>query len=246
MSPNPSNIHHTRAHDIGELQVPDPEYGDFRLSVFPFLHDGRTPIILPWGFYIWERTLRNIMRHVPVQADATQCFVTIDTKFFAEAGTLRREGVHMDGNFCADPDWSPKATWGGGGGTWAGIVALSREAKPDNSHVRMGFASPYDIMVPVGQYMSGALGGTLVASSYSGCLVWPGTYVGEVGEGGDWGAMIHQLKGVKRIEAHRLWFMSSNCPHETLPIPQGARRTLIRVTLPHNYRNAAIVPPEGQ
>ena len=79
-----------------------------------------------------------------------------------------------------------------------------------------------------------------MASSYEGCQAWPGIYEGEVGPGGDWSRMEDQLGEATAISANRLWFMSSNCPHETLPIPQGARRTFIRITFPHNYDNTEL------
>lgn len=266
----PDLVHNCRINDLGPLLVPDPEFGDLRLAVFPFSHDGQTPIRLPEGFGCWEETLREIMNRVPVQAGAVQFFVTIDTKFFTTPGYLRREGVHMDGNFCADPTfryvswgggnpppketwhgdrqngpppketWFGKETWGAANGRPQGLLAVGTEEKPDNSHVRMGFTLPYDLIIPLGKYVSGSLGGTLVASSYEGCQAWPGTYYGEVGAGGDWSAMLDQLGGAVPITANRLWFMSSNCPHETLPIPEGVRRTFIRVTFPHNYDNRAI------
>ena len=268
-------LHQARIEDWGPLTVPDPEHGDLRLAVFPFTHALGVPLKLPAGFGPWEATLREIMSHVPYQEGATQFFVTIDTKFFTTPGYLRREGVHMDGNFCADPDfrsiqapdrvmetWGgersapgapfPKETWGGDpeppketwGATWGGkttgLRAVGRVEKPDNSHVEVGFSLPYDIVVPLGTYVSGELGGTLVASSYEGCQAWPGDYVGEVGSGGDWSEMMAQLGEPVPISANRLWFMTSNCPHETMPIPAGARRTFIRVTLPHNYDNSVL------
>lgn len=233
------NTHRCQLLSLGHLTVPDPVYGDFRLAVFPFTHDGRTPLDLPDGFGLWTETLRAIMRRVPVQADATQFFVTIDSKFFTTPGYLRREGIHMDGNFCVDPTFTYR-TWGNPP-TWADMVRIADEVKPNNAHVKLGFTLPYDIQVPVGKYVSGDLGGILTASSYTGCQAWPGTYSGEVGPGGDWADMLTQLEGPTVLEAHQLWLMSSNCPHETMLIPEGARRTFLRITLPHNYRNAALM-----
>lgn len=237
------DLHVARLRDFGPLHVPDPAFGDLRLAVFPFQHNGRN-VILPEGFQRWHDTLAAMMRDVPVQRGATQAFVTIDSKFFTTPGFLRREGVHMDGNFCADPSFAPKASWGGDPGkTWgAGLRAVGSTEQPDNSHVEIGFALPYDdLIVPIGKYVSGSLGGTLVASSYEGCQAWPGTYRGEVGDGGDWTSMTDQLGTGIQLGAHRLWFLTSNCPHETLVIPQGVRRTFVRVTLPHNYDNTALL-----
>lgn len=250
--------HHARISQLAQLQVPDPEFGDVKLNVFPFQHDGVTPIQLPEGFRKWEQTVRDMMAHVPVQHDATQCFVTIDSKFFTQDDYLRREGIHMDGNFCGDLEFSwglvgvprniedspePLATWGGGCRAWAsGIVALSDTVKPDNSHVHMGFQMPYDIVVPLGKYVSGSLGGTIVASSSTGCLAYPGSYQGRVGSGGDWSDMLDQVGDPQIIHSHVAWFMSSNCPHETTIVRAGTRRTFVRITLPWNYRNEQVAP----
>jgi len=257
------NLHIAQARCFGGLVVPDPEWGDMKLNVFPFLHDGKTAPKLPGPFQMWEDALAQMMAQIPPQEGAEQFFVTIDTKFFATPGYLRREGVHMDGNFCGDYDFSwgypqlseqltsPSETWGGeeedppsetwGGGPdekkASGIVALSREQKPDNSHVRVGFQLPYDITVPLGKYVSGSLGGTLMASSITGCQAWPGEYRGRVGSGGNWSDMEDQLGESVKIGGQELWLTTSNCPHETLMIPAGTRRTFIRVTLPHNYDN---------
>jgi hypothetical protein len=251
------NLHVAQARFLGSFTVPDPEWGDMKLNVFPFIHDGKTPPRLPGPFRMWEDTLAQMMRNIPAQEGAEQFFVTIDTKFFATPGYLRREGVHMDGNFCGDYDFSwgdagatPKASWGGspptprptwaGNGPSSGIVAVSREEKPDNSHVRIGFKLPYDITVPLGKYVSGSLGGTLMASSVTGCQAWPGEYRGRVGSGGDWSQMVDQLGEAVQIGGNELWLTTSNCPHETLMIPAGTRRTFMRVTLPHNYNNRVL------
>jgi len=111
---------------------------------------------------------------------------------------------------------------------------------PDNSHVRVGFQIPYDIVIPVGKYVSGTLGGTIVASSQVGCQAWSGTFIGRVEEGGSWENMLDQLGEPVVIEANRLYFMTSNCPHETLKLSAGTRRTFVRVTLAHNYDNTCL------
>lgn len=49
---------------IGQIFVPEHHYGDMKLSVFPFKHDD---IQLPFGFKLWENTIKNIMMYVPKQ-----------------------------------------------------------------------------------------------------------------------------------------------------------------------------------
>lgn len=227
--------------DLGPVVVPEPSVGNFQLSVFPIKHDG-TLLVLPPGFELWEGTVRAILEPIPVQAGATNFFVTIDSRFFTQAGLLRREGLHVDGNFCADPTFAPKTTWGpsptGPSPTWGGMLCVSPVEMPDNSHVTMGWTLPYDIVIPIGQYVSGDKGGILAACSWVGCTAWPGTYDGEILSGGE----LSEPPGGNPVTlpANRSIFMTSNTPHETMEVPGGVRRTLIRITLDCRYDNTVL------
>ncbi len=219
---------------ISKINIKDPNFGDFKLQVLPFTHDGNAKITLPESFSMWNENVREMMSTVPVQKNATKFYITIDTKYFSADGFLRREGVHMDGNFCADPSFSPKCGW-------AGMKAISEIEKPDNSHISIPWIIPYNIVVPIGKYVSGSLGGTMVSSSFEGCNAYPGRYYGEVESGGCFRNMNDQINKELVIEKNKIYFMSSNCPHETLKIPRGNRRTFIRITFPHNYYNRCLL-----
>lgn len=231
-------LHICELRDLGALHVPDPEFGDLKLNVFPIVHDG-TPVVLPRGFERWEPTVNRMLSHVPCQS-ARHFYVTIDSRFFPQDEALRREGVHCDGNFCADPSFTPRSTWGPSKPGWHGMVCISPVAKPDNSHVRMGWKLPYTLIIPVGKYVSNTRGGILTASSLAGCDAWPGIYSGEVESGGDFRNMIDQLGKPEALQAHRLYFMTSNTPHASLVTPAGSRRTLIRITFDCNYDNTVM------
>lgn len=277
------DIHNTRISKVCEFKVPDPEHGDFRLSVFPFENTGQW-VSLPKGFEIWEQTFNDILKKIPLQEGANTHYLTIDSKFFTKAESLRREGIHADGNFCVDPNFvtqeldekatwggaSPKPTWGGsrlkpklkspleaplkspskkrtwGGAspkpTWGGSKIRENAeyvVKEDNSHVQMDWVLPYNIIIPIGDYISEEKGGIFCASSEFGCQGWQGQFVGEVLSEGDYSDMLDQLTEDKKVlfEANNLYFMTSNTPHETLLVDKGKRRTLMRVTLNHEYLN---------
>ncbi len=131
------NLHKTHIKNLGMVQLPDPEYGDLKLSVMPFENNGEW-VSLPEGFKIWENSFNDVLKHIPLQEGANTHYVTIDTKFFTTDEFLRREGVHVDGNFCVDPNFrkmnefktsdgsSPnkifKASWGGAKPSWGGAV----------------------------------------------------------------------------------------------------------------------------
>lgn len=312
------NFHRTSVKNLGEVILPDPNTGDFKLSVMPFENNGSW-VSLPEGFKQWEESFNEVLKHIPLQEGANTHYVTIDTKFFTTDEFLRREGVHIDGNFCVDPYFSSsiveKASWGGasyGGSSWGGasyqapVVAKSSwggagprpswggakyqepvrsswggatprsswggasyesvsypkyslvkgennihtlvresqfEAQPDNSHVKMDWVLPYDVVIPISEYVSSSKGGILTVSTEVGCQAWTGDFHGEVMSEGSFEKMEDQLTDDRKIvfEKNQLYFMSSNTPHETLLISKGKRRTFLRITLNHNYQNEAIL-----
>ena len=98
------NYHRTSVKNLGEVILPDPEFGDFKLSVMPFENTGGW-VSLPEGFKLWEESFNDVIKNIPLQEGANTHYVTIDTKFFTTDEFLRREGVHIDGNFCVDPNF---------------------------------------------------------------------------------------------------------------------------------------------
>ena len=283
------NYHKVSVKDLGSLELPDPVHGDLKLSVMPFENTGSWAS-LPEGFKLWEESFNEILKHIPLQEGANTHYVTIDTKFFTRGEFLRREGVHMDGNFCVDPNFTSvneyKASWGGSKPSWGGARFKNCKdkecynggspkskrnkkdgmksswggARPswggarvkegleeivemsDNSHVDMDWVLPYDIVIPISEYVSGNKGGILTVSSEVGCQAWDGEFYGEVLGEGSYENMSEQLTDDRKIvfEKNELYFMSSNTPHETLFIDKGKRRTFMRVTLNHNYDNSQI------
>jgi len=248
-------LHKTRVLCLGSEYIPDPEHGDLKLSVFPFNHNHEW-ITLPVGFKLWESSVTQIMREAPIQKGAEQHCVTIDSKFFTKDDFLRREGIHIDGNFCVDPNFRTwrdpelfKASWGGGKPKpgWAHTAIKDGHFKPlpNNEHVEMDWVLPYDIVFPVGDYVSGEKGGILTVSTEVGCQAWNGEFVGEILSEGSCKdlEMSGQFTDDKKVlfEKNKLYFMTSNTPHETLMIEKGKRRTFIRITLNHEYRNEAII-----
>jgi hypothetical protein len=285
------NYHITTIKGLGEVNLPDPEFGDFKLSVMPFENNGEW-VSLPEGFKIWEESFNQVIKNIPLQEGANTHYVTIDTKFFTTDEFLRREGVHIDGNFCVDPNFrklnettvedvldddylsdvedefkaswggaEPKPSWGGaryededfkaswGGAepqpSWGGARAreYQYEAKADNSHVKMDWVLPYkDVVIPIADYVSECKGGILTVSTEVGCQAWSGEFYGEILGEGSFENMKEQLTDDRKVvfEKNQLYFMSSNTPHETLMISKGKRRTFMRITLNHEYRNSAI------
>ena len=107
----------------------------------------------------------------------------------------------------------------------------------------MDWVLPYDIVIPVSEYVSSTKGGILTVSTEVGCQAWTGDFHGEIMSEGSFEKMEDQLTDDRKIvfEKNQLYFMSSNTPHETLLINKGKRRTFLRITLNHNYQNSAIL-----
>lgn len=219
---------------LGKVKLPNPEFGDIKLNVFPIKHNDIW-IRLPEQFKDYENALNEIISNVPIQLDAIDHYVTIDSKFFTTKDFLRREGVHIDGNFCADPNFQG-STWGGTTTTWGG-THCTPELK-----ITTNWVSEHKISIPIGKYVSDNLGGLIVVSNEVGCKAWKGKFKGLVGNEGDFSEMESQLNDQNEFTLGKdeVWMMSSNTPHETLLIDQGKRRTFMRITLAHNYDNSQI------
>ncbi len=226
-------INLTTIRKVGHMSIPNPEYGDFKLSVFPFENNGDW-IKLPVGFEIWEQSFNNLLKNIPKCEGANTHYVTIDSRFFTKPDYLRREGIHADGNFCVDPNFK-HATWGGTTvETWGGA-----KFDPKTYKAVKDWVLPYDIEIPIGDYITHQKGGLFCISTEVGCQAWDGEFYGEVGAEGNFEGMVDQLTDDKKVlfEKDTLYFMTSNTPHETLVIDKGKRRTFIRITLNHEYPN---------
>ena len=289
--------HQTLVKLLGTQRITELKFGNLLLNVFPF--DNKKDIKLPSGFGVWEKPVNDIKKLIPLQNGADTHYLTIDSKYFPDNEYQRREGIHMDGNFCVDPYFSwgyyiaslgltneindkfpdkkldppsrtddlekIKTTWGGGSPSWGGITpngfsyesdtmsdevieekrnilrhALNQyKTLPNNAHVNMTWKLPYDITIPIGDYVSDKKGGILTVSNQTGCKAWSGTFYGIVRSGGDFRDIGDQLNENNEtlLEANQLYFMTSNTPHQTLLQKKGTRRTFIRITLNHNYIN---------
>lgn len=226
-------VHQTSIKQVGKMNLPDPQFGDLKLSVMPFENNGKR-IKLPVGFELWENSLNEVVKQIPQCEGANTHYVTIDSRFFSKSDFLRREGIHADGNFCVDPNFK-MATWGGttttetwGGAKYHPVLKVVKD-----------WELPYDIEIPIGDYITEKKGGIFAVSTEIGCQGWQGEFYGEVGAEGDFTSMQDQLTNDKKVvfEKDTLYFMTSNTPHETLIIEKGKRRTFMRITLNHEYPN---------
>lgn len=219
---------------FGECEVPNPFWGDMRLTMFPIGSEAQRTY-LPPAFDRWQPTVNRMLRQIPIVSSSHEHFVTIDSKFFGVDEPLRREGIHIDGNFCGDPNFKG-ATWGGTTTTWSGVTC-------ENAVVSTPWVSESRTKPPIGEYVSSEKGGIFCASSLEGCQAWVGDIAGYPNSGGCCDHLKDELEDNENVvlEKNKLYFMSSNTPHETLTIKKGNRRTLVRLTLDHRYPNERIL-----
>lgn len=226
------SIHKTKILNLGKFEIPNPQYGDFKLNVMPFEHS--TNVVLPEGFKLWENSLNNIMKLIPVVEGAKTHYITIDSKWFAQPETQRREGVHIDGNFCIDPTFKGRVH--GGVRTWGG-ARCEPVKEGDPANIRWVAITPWvtewPLKIPVGKYVTDKKGGIFTVSTLFGCRGWDGDIEGEVLSEGEWRGSFFGVNEIK-FNPNELYFMTSNTPHESVLI-QGGRRTFMRVTLNHEY-----------
>jgi len=151
----------------------------------------------------------------------------------------RREGIHIDGNFCADPNFQG-STWGGNGTTWGGKGGV--RYNPVTKKAETDWTLPYDVEIPIGDYVSDTKGGIFAVSTQVGCHAWEGRFKGRILDGGDCAEIQPQLIEANKtiLEKNCLYFMTSNTPHDSVPINQGIRRTFLRITLNHEYDNRVL------
>lgn len=139
-------------------------------------------------------------------------YLTIDGKKVNKGETQRRGGIHVDGNYLKEGDWS-----NGGGNGWkvgeGGSKLTSEEHKKS--------------------YKS-KTGGMIITSTYSSSKGWNGKFKGNPKEGGDCSHIKNIGEGFT-LKSHRVYYGNSQFLHESLPLNKKVHRTIVRITLPKDY-----------
>jgi hypothetical protein len=221
--------------ELGAISVPDIDYGDVKLQVMPF-NNNQKQVLLPMAFRAWQETFDEMRGKIPLFENCNTHYLSIESRFFFLRDSLRREGLHLDGNFCIDLDFmheTPglvKVGWGSPEPVNNDLVSVEK------------FAIPYpDCELENGKYISNDFGGILTASRYRGCKAYEVDLEDvEVGSGGDLESQRSRMSSAVIFEEDKIMFMSSTTPHESLQINKGDRRAFLRITLNHKYPNKLI------
>ncbi len=188
--------------EVKQVHIP-PWHGD-RLYMHPI--DLANPAVLPGCFHRWETLVDSMIASSPTRKGIG--YLTIDEKEVVAGQTHRRGGAHTDGNYLFG--------WNGGGG-W--MTGTDGRYLPEEKHKA--------------QYCS-TTGGMLIVSSHQGCRAWNGEYDGEPRQGGDCEHLRSQLDKMANflLEPFNLYWMNSTAIHESLPMIENVKRSLLRITLP--------------
>lgn len=240
----------TRLVEICKIDVPNTFF-DYKISLCPSGHE-----TLKDDPVYQSRFDKIINKIEEICGHSYKNFITIDSKFFPEPSSHRREGLHIDGNFCGDIEFSfpnanekrPISTWGGKP-TWGGSGRSipieddngTLEYKGKKFSISVPWVSAYGVKIEWGKYVSDYLGGIFMASTDHGCEVYEGEFDPSlVGDGGSLEkhrSLIRKTMDIKTLKANTLYFMTSNSPHEGVIVPAGVHRTLIRYTLDKDFDN---------
>lgn len=153
-------------------------------------------------FFVFSDSIEKMLSLSPIKKGIA--YVTIDQKEVEKNKTHRRGGPHVDGNYFFSWGSAPGWLCGDGG----------RQLSPEKHKL---------------QYEN-ENGGFLMASSYSACRAWMGKYDGSPEQGGNCSHI--KLDEGFLLKANKIYLGNSTCIHESLPLPQKIKRTLIRITLP--------------
>ena len=198
---------HSLSAPVGEIKLP-VFMGD-RLYMHPV--DISNPL-LPAGYERWDSIIKEIIAHAPKQSGTA--YITIDEKEVIAGETHRRGGKHIDGNYIHG--------WGGGGDGAGWLTGENGRMLPRDKHLE--------------QYCS-KTGGMLIVSSYPACIGWNGSYNDEPAQGGNCNHIDVSKMDSTMLQANKIYWGNSTFIHESLPLKENVKRTIVRITLPADSPN---------
>lgn len=198
--------------EIGEIKF--PKFSKADLYMYP-IDLGAKKVVLPKNLTRFNKSINEMLKQSPIKSGIA--FVTIDARIVEKETTHRRGGPHVDGNFIFS--WPGSDDEGGSGGWLTGVKG--RILSPKNHKL---------------QYCN-KKGGMLIAATHSACKAWIGKYKARPKQGGNCAHMKKQLNKLTNVllKPNVVYLGNSTCIHESLPIENTIKRTLIRITLPPKF-----------
>lgn len=151
-------------------------------------------------------------------------YLTIDGKEILPGNSHRKPGIHIDGNFIPQGEnLSWKATGGGG---WKVGNNGDNQSKKEFEEA----------------YLS-KTGGMLITSTYPLCKGWNGEFDGKPEKGGNCSLFHLHPKLALNVQPDKgfllkpnvVYYGTSQFVHQSLVTSKKVHRTLVRITLPHDY-----------
>lgn len=207
--------------------VPFPAYTGERI----YMREFRKSDGLPRAMSRWQPTVDAMLDGIDVDGPI---YLMVDQGEVRAGTAHRRPGMHIDGY------WHPAVQAHGmpsrppghtgypdrGGRGWATHTGNP----PEGRHRGDG----------PGRHMSGGWGGAtyetreglLLASDVMACRAMVGEYIGQPGEGGDCSHIDTRHMSEVMFRAGRVYAGNVTMLHESLPVPQACRRTVVRLNVP--------------
>ncbi len=163
---------------------------------------------LPEGYEDFKPVFLNILKESGLTTGSAH--VTIDSRLILKGQSHRLPGPHVDGNY--------DGNWGGGGGNgWL----LGDKGRPMSVEDHTKYYCSND-------------GGMLIASNYSACKVWTGSFDFKPGQGGNCLANANEINAMPNfiLKPNTTYLTNSTCIHESIPVKETVERILMRITLP--------------
>ena len=172
-------------------------------SMLPF--NLRTLEGLPENF---KTIAKDLTKHLSFQDEIG--FLTVHGKKLLKGDTLRRGGAHTDGSYD-----KKVLDWNSGGG-WK--VGENGPAINSPEHKRL--------------YLK-ETGGIIMASNYSACRAWEGTFQGLPDVGGDCSKL--KLDEPFLLKSNTIYYGNNHFIHESIPMEKDVHRVFVRITLPETH-----------
>lgn len=198
------------ARPLYSVQVPEFS-GEIKMLPFNLNNISSLPNIV-------QDIVTQMIKALPIKEGLA--FLTVDAKRVIAGKTQRRPGKHIDGNYLfkeSNSGWGHNPPYPQPQG-W--LVGNGGKTLSDKDH-KLSYESE--------------TGGMLIVSDYPLCKGWNGVFDGLPRTGGDCSHINTRTRSFM-LEPDVVYYGNSQFIHESLPAKISVDRTLIRITLPSDYK----------
>lgn len=202
-----SIVHKSYVEELQELDV--PEWRGERHYMIPFIYDEGLPKEIQRYTSVISHMFQNVNFHRNHLA-----FIMIDESDVQVGEYHRRSGKHVDGN-------------------WEKVNRTTQVGNFSSGHSAPRHGAPtYKTTTSIECANNVGNQSILLLTNYASCVAYEGTYVRDFGANWDGGSChdvdVSHMNPVM-LEANRVYKIDSATIHESLPVKENVKRTLIRI-----------------